>query len=175
MSLARQFPRQILGIFIRDVTTPLPPKLSKAASASRESVISLTNLHKRLEPKRRDSEIVQEKLLESMTKVDGKSSLMSTSALKKALPKEKDDEVEELDDADDFSPNNPLDRNASESGNLAPLDHEGFTEMEQRINALFRERLFRAQKDVPKGVLLKVFRGGGECIEDAKRLMARAH
>ena len=132
----------------------------------------MSQLHKRLEPKRRNSEVLQEKLLESLAQEDKKSALMSTSALAKALPVNGKERLQKADDADDFSPNNPLDRNTAESGSLAPLDKAGYTEMEQKVVLMFQERLMRVQKELPKGIVLKIFRTGDECTEEAARLMA---
>lgn len=77
----------------------------------------------------------------------------------------------QMDDADLLSDNNSLDRNSLEHGLLAPLDKDGYTEMERKVVNLFKERVDRARQEMPKGIILRIFRSGEECREDADRLL----
>lgn len=72
---------------------------------------------------------------------------------------------------DDF---NPLSDNVEESSYLAPLDDQGYTEMERKVLVLFRDRLARAQQEIPKGITLKIFKHGDECRSLAKKLMTKS-
>lgn len=77
----------------------------------------------------------------------------------------------DFEDTDIMSLNNPLDRNSIESGSLAPLDEYGYTEGERRVIMLFKERIDRARQDLPKDILLKIFKSGTECQPEAAALI----
>lgn len=113
---------------------------------------------------RRRSDLEQQKLLEKLAREETEASLFSTKTLASAQP------LEGLDDADEFSPNNPLDRNAPTSGILNPYDTDGFTEVERRVISLFKDRVHRARSQLPPGVTLTIFRTGETCIQESLRL-----
>lgn len=73
---------------------------------------------------------------------------------------------------DDF---NPLSDNVEESSYLAPLDSQGYTEMERRVLAVFQDRIARAQREIPKGIPLKIFKSGEECRQLAQKLMEESN
>lgn len=177
-SLACQFPQQVLAIFIRDVTTPLPraaqPTSKQASLESLTSTMSLTagkssksdrpgQLH------RRRSDLEQQNLMEKLAKTDRPTGPIPAS--KTSLDAESPDE---LDDADEFSPNNPLDRNLPSSGVLSPYDSEGYTEVERRVVSLFRDRVHRARSQLPQGVTLHIFRTGDTCVDASLQLSGLA-
>ena len=217
VSLAEQFPRQILGIFIRDVTTPERPsapvnsvsrlhiggnRSAGSSTSTLNSTLNPPNNHATavgrqygpdgtpvLPPRpgtnsgagsarpprplvRRNSEIEQEKLLASVAKEEEQAGFFSQSTLLGPSVHSANEGGSSSDaDSDEMSPNNPLLRNTEESSILAPLDENGYTEVERKVIAIFRDRLLRAQRDLPRGILLKIFRSGEECRADAERLM----
>lgn len=164
-SLACQFPKQVLGIYIRDVTTPEPRRWQD--SSKNPSVESLSSTNKPQQPGRlvrRRSDLEQQKMLEKLALEEREAPLLSSQTLTQVQPEDG------LDDADEFSPNNPLDRNLPSSGVLAPYDNDGYTEVERRVVSLFRDRVHRAKSQLPRGIVLKIFRTGDTCIEESLRL-----
>lgn len=131
-SLANQYPHQVRNIFIRDVTTSVPKRLT-----------------------RRTSDLEQQRVLEA---------LAAEEKAKRAKNRSSPTSSDELDDADEFSPNNPLDRNLPSSGTLAPFDEDGYTEVERRVFNVFADRVHRAKSQLPSGTSLHIFRTGDECI-----------
>lgn len=113
---------------------------------------------------RRRSDLEQEKLLESIVKEEQAAPIFSSETLVGTEPRD------ELDDADEFSPNNPLDRNLPSSGVLSPYDSEGYTEVERKVVSLFRDRVHRAKTQLPKDVTLTIFRDGDTCIDESLQM-----
>lgn len=169
-SLAAQFPQQVLAIYIRDVTTPEPrrPFSTSSNNASVESINAPPNAAQtnkgpgRLT--RRRSDLEQQAMLAKLAREEAESSTFSSRTLASIQPSEG------LDDADEFSPNNPLDRNLPSSGLLDPYDAEGYTEVEKRVVNLFRDRVHRARGQIPRGVTLTIFRTGDTCIQESLRI-----
>lgn len=155
-ALAHQYPKQVLAIYIRDVTTPVSRLGNLSANASTASLNSNSAIltpkaaeghaHRPIKPQRRPSDVEQLHLMEEL-------------AIR--------DKADQLDDADEMSPNNPLDRNSIESGRLSPLDQQGYTEVEKRVLMLFKERMDRARREIPDHIPLKLFRSGTECKAEA--------
>ena len=200
-SLAAQYPNQIVGIFIRDVTTPQRrnSQINSAASSiagSRPSsragsrtvsrqpsieALSLADDKKQLPPLparpfavRRPSDAKQAELLIDLALEDAQhdrsdGSIDSSRTLKPLVTSPEpmpEDEVEDL-----LSPNNPLRRNSEDSASLAPLDAQGYTEVERRVVNLFLDRVKRAKAVAPPHIFLKIFRDGMECRADASRVI----
>lgn len=132
------------------MTTPAPhaPVQSAAAAASIANAPTLP-------PKRRPSETEQDKLLAEVA--EEKLSVRPAPGAREG--------VLELDDF------NPLSDNVEESSYLAPLDSQGYTEMERRVLAVFKDRIAKAQREIPKGIPLKIFKNGEECGSLASKLM----
>ena len=132
-----------------------PASHTSASTAARQGPHNGANPEQPAPPKRRNSEAEQEKLLAQVAQT-------------RISPRPEPSSYDGVLELDDF---NPLSDNVEESSYLAPFDSEGYTEMERKVVALFKDRIARAQREIPKGVPLKIFKHGDDCRSLAEKLM----
>ena len=140
VALAQEYPSRILAIYIRDVTTPFSPDSHPDLTSTRK-----TTSKKGATTPSRTAPSSQSSILEALPPTFSNLAILEDNT------------------SDPLSPNNPLRPESAANTVVAPG-----TQSEESVALVeaFWARLVEAERVLPKGVKLRIFRHGAECKEE---------
>ncbi|KAK4049135.1 hypothetical protein OIV83_004347 [Microbotryomycetes sp. JL201] len=164
VSLAAEYPDNVLAVYIRDVTTPFHPNAHPDLDRDSAHTASSMGSSKSSPAPSRSSTLdtrssASSRLAASFRRGTTLSSSTSSTTSTPSSPILFDQ------DADALSPNNSF-----RPGTLRPTQ----SEQEAALVEQFYQRVLEAEKVLPRHVPLRLFRHGAECTEEATGIVKRA-
>ena len=174
-SLSRCYPSQVLAIFIRDVSTPYRP--SDAAAASSDALSEIAGNARNGDRSRRPgggtlprvlsgTKLTSSPAISRVSSTTSFASLSKTNTSSSAATRQSTPSILFDTDSDALSPNNPLRPGRSLGDSLT---EEQIARVEN-----FYTRVGHAERHLPDGCILRIFRHGFECIDEAAELIRQA-